>query len=65
MENVSVDAINDLHIREAPPDPNVKEIKTHLNVAKDTSFFYSGPDSYARKAKVWAKSKNKWLPNPW
>ncbi|KAI9781209.1 MAG: hypothetical protein M1816_002469 [Peltula sp. TS41687] len=40
------------------PLPSVSECKDHLNVAKDTSLFYSGPFGYAKRAKDWAKSKN-------
>lgn len=40
------------------PLPSVDEVKKHLNLAKDTSLFYSGPGSYGRKAKAWAKGKS-------
>ena len=38
------------------PLPTVAECKDQLNVAKDTSLFYSGPGSYAGKAKAWIKA---------
>ena len=61
-------AANDIHIRDTPPLPEVDEIKKHLDVAKDTSLFYSGPGSYAKKARDWAKNKKngyKVLPQFW
>lgn len=34
-----------------PPLPSIQDCKDHLNVAADTSLFYSGPGGYAGKAK--------------
>lgn len=34
-----------------PPLPTIQDCKDHLNVAKDTSLFYSGPGGYAGKAR--------------
>lgn len=44
--------------KDPPPLPDVDEIKNHLNVAKDISLFYSGPGSYAKQARTWARNKS-------
>ena len=39
-----------------PPLPTVDECKAQLNLAKDTSLFYAGPNGYAKKAREWIKA---------
>ncbi len=39
------------------PLPTIEEIKNNLSVPKNCALFYSGPGSYAYKARQWAKRK--------
>ncbi|KAI0172912.1 hypothetical protein GGR52DRAFT_428207 [Hypoxylon sp. FL1284] len=47
--DVSIDS-RELIDKRTPPVPTVEQCKEQLNVAPNTSMFYSGPGSYAAKA---------------
>ncbi|KAI4859379.1 hypothetical protein F4820DRAFT_439979 [Hypoxylon rubiginosum] len=55
--DVAVD-IRGIADKRAPPLPTVEECKAQLNVASDSTLFYSGPSGYAGKARQAIKARD-------